>query len=179
MQPLAFAVEHVIPVHVCCAEGLEAFAATFAQTVRRVLCDRRGWRRAGLRFCFPVHDAGASGRGFRVELCTNAQVERECGALAPVPMSCAFVDGRGRCLINLTRWMGGSAASGLALEEYRAYVINHEVGHLLGERHAPCAAAGAPAPVMLQQTLGTRGCAPNPWPLREELERVARRWRRL
>lgn len=41
---------------------------------------------------------------------------------------------------------------------YRAYLIQHEIGHCLGWTHEPVPAdAGAPCPVMLQQSLGTRG----------------------
>jgi hypothetical protein len=44
-------------------------------------------------------------------------------------------------------------------------MVNHEVGHVLGRGHAFCPAAGAPAPVMVQQTKGVAPCRPNPWPL--------------
>ncbi len=41
------------------------------------------------------------------------------------------------------------------LDAYRAYAVNHEVGHALGNRHQPCPANGAPAPVMMQQSWST------------------------
>jgi hypothetical protein len=41
---------------------------------------------------------------------------------------------------------------GTDLDGYRTYAVNHEVGHALGMRHEPCSAAGAPAPVMMQQS---------------------------
>jgi hypothetical protein len=76
-------------------------------------------------------------------------------------------------LINDDRWMGGSDSYnelGVSLLNYRQMVINHEVGHFLGHGHiAQCETNLGPAPIMLQQSTGLRGCTPNSWPLPSEL----------
>lgn len=49
------------------------------------------------------------------------------------------------------------------LQAYRTYLVLHEFGHALGRGHAECPKRGEPAPVMMQQTLGTGECYPDPW----------------
>lgn len=55
------------------------------------------------------------------------------------------------------------------LEDYRIYLVLHECGHALGLGHKTCR-PGNPAPIMLQHSLGLKGCEPNLWPLAEEKE---------
>ena len=82
--------------------------------------------------------------------------------------------------INEARWMRTILDdSQLELPEYRAYLISHEVGHILGLGHAPvseCATAASsnvPVPTMMQQTLGIKHCKPSPWPKPHELIKYA------
>ena len=75
----------------------------------------------------------------------------------------------GKAIINLDRWRLSSrpyVEAKVPLATYRQYVINHEVGHELGQNHQGCPKRGGPAPVMVQQTLMLRGCVPYAWPLR-------------
>ncbi|OZV82186.1 hypothetical protein CA850_07690 [Micromonospora echinospora] len=73
----------------------------------------------------------------------------------------------GKVILNLDRWRTSVphfVDAGVPLTVYRAYVVNHEVGHELGYRHERCPKPGRPAPVMMQQTLFLKGCVANPWP---------------
>ncbi|MGK5443108.1 DUF3152 domain-containing protein [Micromonospora sp. URMC 105] len=73
----------------------------------------------------------------------------------------------GQVIINLDRWRRSVphfVRAAVPLSLYRAYVVNHEVGHQLGHRHERCPGRGRPAPVMQQQSLFLDGCTANPWP---------------
>ncbi|MDO4889591.1 MAG: DUF3152 domain-containing protein [Candidatus Saccharibacteria bacterium] len=77
-------------------------------------------------------------------------------------------------IINDLRWREGTEASrnaGMSTRDYQHMVINHETGHWLGHyAHIEGCDAGGPAPIMLQQSTGLRGCDSfNAWPLESEL----------
>lgn len=77
-------------------------------------------------------------------------------------------------IINDLRWREGTSASraaGMSTRDYQHMVINHEVGHWLGHyNHEASCPNGGPAPIMLQQSTGLRGCDSfNAWPLKSEL----------
>jgi hypothetical protein len=67
-------------------------------------------------------------------------------------------------IVNDARWLTAIPDYGASLEVYRAYAVNHEVGHQLGYGHEACVQPGKPAPVMQQQTYGLNGCLANSWP---------------
>ncbi|MBQ0892637.1 DUF3152 domain-containing protein [Micromonospora sp. U56] len=124
-----------------------------------VLADRRGWTGGGRwRLQRVGPDVAAD---FTVLLTTPATRADLCGDADDRYTSCRNGD---RVVVNVARWARGVPGFGGDLATYRAYVLNHEVGHRLGMGHELCPARGAPAPVMQQQTLGLHGCAPNAWP---------------
>ncbi|SCG78492.1 DUF3152 domain-containing protein [Micromonospora rifamycinica] len=143
-------------------QGSGQDVAGFAAAVDATLGDPNSWIRSGeLRFQ-RVPEAVAA--DFTVYLATPATSERMCaegGLDTEGYTSCRLP---GRVVINLARWMDAVPDYGAPLAVYRTYVVNHEVGHELGEEHQACPGPGEPAPVMQQQTYGLDGCVANAWP---------------
>jgi len=140
---------------------VRAFVAEFRRQAQETFADPRGWRSAGVAFR-PV----PAGADFTIVLAVASAVPGFSGSCSAT-WSCRV----GRfVIINQTRWATASPAwnaAGRSLRDYRHLVVNHETGHWLGHGHRGCAGPG-PAPVMMQQSKGTGGCAFNPWPLPSE-----------
>jgi len=75
-------------------------------------------------------------------------------------LSCAELGGK-KMYLNSDRWFHGSKKSKLSLEDYRQYMVSHEMGHILGYEHETCPCKNCPAPIMMQQTKGIGQCSPN------------------
>ena len=134
-----------------------------AAIVDTVLGDPRSWIGGG-NVRLQLVPAGAPAE-FTVLLASPATSEAICatGGLRTEGYSSCRLPGR--VVLNLARWLTGVPDYGASLEEYRRYLVNHEVGHQLGHGHESCPAPGAPAPVMQQQTYGLQGCLANGWPV--------------
>lgn len=129
--------------------------------VQDVLQDNRGWKRMGYNLRMKQDDNNVD---FVIYFTFESYIKRKCNFTG---LSCADLD-NDIIYINENRWRRGSTASKLNLDDYRTYVINHEVGHILGRGHAKCENRNTRVPVMVQQTLGIHNCKPNVWPLRWE-----------
>jgi len=92
-----------------------------------------------------------------IRLSSPATIRARCG---DGNLSCAELRGK-HMFLNSQRWMHGSKESKLPLDEYRQYMVSHEIGHILGHDHVKCPGPGKPAPIMMQQTLGIGQCTPN------------------
>jgi Protein of unknown function (DUF3152) len=132
----------------------------FASRVEEVLGDPRGWSASG-QFAFRRVDRAPA--SFRVTLASRGMTDRLCAPLRTNGIYSCFMDGR--AVLNVWRWKTGADSYGRNLAGYRRYLVNHEVGHALGQGHRYCPAAGRPAPVMMQQTKGVAPCEPHEWPL--------------
>ena len=86
------------------------------------------------------------------QLCQPADVESK--------WNCRVGD---RVVLNSDRWRFMTPTYD-DLGAYRSYLVNHEVGHYLGQGHVGCPKAGNKAPVMMQQSIDLAGCSPNAWP---------------
>lgn len=151
----------VMTVRVEVEEDLAIEGEAFAAFVMDTLNDPRGWGADGsVRFARTDGEAD-----IRVVLATPSTVDEMC---APLATNGRWSCGRyGHAALNAERWVFGADAwteGGGTLADYRHYLVNHEVGHLLGHPHERCPELGALAPVMVQQSISLDGCAPNGWP---------------
>ena len=117
------------------------------------LNDPDGWSTKGY-FFEPVDE----NPNVIIRLTTPSTISKECGQ--PSNLSCAELYGK-HMYLNADRWFYGSKESKLSLEDYRQYLVSHEIGHILGYEHESCPCKGCKAPVMMQQTLGIGKCNPN------------------
>jgi hypothetical protein len=146
-------------------DGLGVDVGEFASAVETILSDPRSWTASGTLRLQRV--SGAQGEDFTVYLASPVRSAAMCsedGLDTGQYTNCRLTDGR--VVLNSARWLTGVQGYGAALSEYRAYAVNHEVGHQLGPGHELCPGPGEPAPVMQEQTLGLDGCQPYGWPYR-------------
>lgn len=124
---------------------VEFYVATY-------LNDPDGWAKYGY-FFEPVDER----ESVLIRLSSPATIQKVCG---DGNLSCAELGGR-HMYLNAHRWFHGAPESKLKLEDYRQYMVSHEIGHILGHGHKKCPCKGCDAPIMLQQTKGIGECKPN------------------
>lgn len=155
--PAPFPDRAVTTIRVEVEAGLPVDGALFAETVMATLNDPRGWGADG-SVSFARTDGPAD---LRVVLASPDLVDELCAPLDTVGQySCGT---KGHAVLNHMRWVQANPEFP-DKAQYRQYLVNHEVGHLLGHRHVECPAPGERAPLMQQQTVGVAPCQPNGWP---------------
>ncbi len=153
--------------------------AAVAKMIDATLANPKSWIHDP-KFGFRRIDSGNP--DFRVSLTSRQTTKAACGFEIPIDSSCYNSD-LDRVVLSEVRWVRGAVSFQGDIGSYRQYQINHEVGHAIGyHEHQPCETDGALAPVMMQQTFGTRNndiaaldpegvvpmdgkkCRFNPWP---------------
>lgn len=148
----------VTSVRIEVEQGLDIDGAKFADQVLATLNDPRSWGGDGSR----TFSRTAGEASLTVTLASPATVDRLCAPLDTGGLwSCGV---QGRAVLNHLRWVTGSPVYGDDMAAYREYLVNHEVGHVLGHRHSTCASSRSLAPVMVQQSGAPIACVPNGWP---------------
>lgn len=139
-------------------------SAEFESIALAILNNPRGWVRSG--FTFIPDDIS----DLTVVLAEGARVDELCLPLQTRgTVSCQ----NGPIVaLNADRWRTATDDWDSTVADYRTYLVNHEVGHLIGLRHPAerCPAGGEVSAVMEPQTKGLEGCTGNGWPLGWEIE---------
>lgn len=145
-------------VQIAVEKGLPVDRQAFAEAVLATLNDPRGWNGAdGSTFAWTDSEQYDA----RVVLASPGTTDELCLPLDTIgELSCGIEE---TAVLNFKRWATGSQAWE-NVGRYRQYLVNHEVGHVIGYRHDLCAGEGEHATVMVQQTTTTSGCIPEPWP---------------
>jgi hypothetical protein len=139
-------------------KGTDVDLQAFAAQVMQILNDPRSWGHGGT-LTFARTDAKKA--DIRVVLASPDTSERMCRPLETRGVeSCSIGN---KAILTTYRWANATKEFP-SVTLYREYVVNHEVGHVLGHHHQQCPGRGKVAPVMQQQTIRVAPCTPNGWP---------------
>lgn len=127
----------------------------FKRDVHNILSNKKSWK---INFIHSDEDFD-----FEIILTPAKEITNICNFEG---LSCADIM-MNKIYINNYRWSKGAKPSKLSVKDYRIYLINHEVGHILGMDHDK-PIKGRKVPVMNQHTLGIGSGKPYMWPLERE-----------
>ncbi|MFJ5274808.1 DUF3152 domain-containing protein [Streptomyces sp. NPDC088358] len=143
--------------------GIDISPTRAANEIAGILAAPRGWTR-NEGFAFQLVSAGEP-YDLKVRIATPGTADALCWAGIHQDTGGEYnCEIPGGVVVNLRRWVTGSPTFDGPIHDYRALIVNHEMGHFLGYSHMTCAGPGQPAPVMMQQIKGLHGCVANAWP---------------
>ncbi|MER5842312.1 DUF3152 domain-containing protein [Streptomyces prasinus] len=143
--------------------GLDISPSRAANEIADILASPRGWTRDPDN-AFQLVSA-ESPHDITIRIATPATADALCWAGIQQDTGGEYnCEVPGGVVVNLKRWVKGSPTFDGPIHDYRALIINHEMGHFLGHSHVTCGGAGQLAPVMMQQIKGLHGCVSNAWP---------------
>ncbi|MFB7254602.1 DUF3152 domain-containing protein [Streptomyces nojiriensis] len=142
-------------------DGIRLPGPQTAREVSDILGHARGWTR-NTAYGFQLVSSGPV--DFTVKAATPGTTDRLCDVSTPASRGNVNCRTGHTVVVNLKRWVRGSPQFDGPVQQYRALIINHEVGHEIGRGHESCAGPGALAPAMMQQIKGLDGCLSNAWP---------------
>ncbi|MGZ0232529.1 DUF3152 domain-containing protein [Streptomyces sp. CPS1] len=143
--------------------GLDVSPAQAADEIADILAAPRGWTH-NPAFAFQLVSAGRP-HDLTVSIATPGTADALCWAGIHQDTGGEYnCEVPGGVVVNLKRWVEGSPTFDGPIHDYRALIINHEMGHFLGYTHTTCPGPGRLAPVMMQQIKGLHGCVANAWP---------------
>lgn len=125
--------------------------------VAGVLNDPRSWAGSGgIRFALVAEPDKAD---FTITIAAPGTAAKLCKANP----AGTCTDGSD-AVIDATQWKSTPEAYDGSQPDWQAFLVNHAVGQLLGEKPAGCPKKAKPAPVMMPQAGDLDGCTANPWP---------------
>jgi hypothetical protein len=146
--------------------GLDVSPSQAADEIADILAAPRGWTHDPDN-AFQLVGAG-SPHDIKIRIATPGTADALCWAGIQQDTGGEYnCEVPGGVVVNLKRWVKGSPTFDGPIHDYRALIINHEMGHFLGHGHVTCGGAGQLAPVMMQQIKGLHGCVANAWPYDE------------
>ncbi|MFE9610328.1 DUF3152 domain-containing protein [Streptomyces sp. NPDC006012] len=142
-------------------KGIDVSPIQAANEIADILADPRGWTAGGSASFQLVSSEPA----LKIKIATPGTTDSLCWAGIHQDTQGEYdCEVPGGVMVNLKRWVQGSPTFDGPIHDYRALIINHEMGHSLGHQHETCPGPGKPAPVMMQQIKGLKGCVANAWP---------------
>ena len=132
--------------------------------IKNILDNQQGWR--GQNHIF-IMTKDISEANVIISKESNAFLKKRFTSpeLHGLSVTSSYYDGRpSEIWINQNNWNNIPKDFLGSKSLYHEYLIQHEMGHVLGYKHKEPGLPTEPCPVMYQQTKGTRNkCISNPW----------------